>query len=40
MWCVARFVMSYLAAVVLMALEMALMTYVVVSQWLRQRVLD
>jgi len=34
------FVMSYLAAVVLMALEMALMTYVVVSQWLRQRVLD
>ena len=27
------FVMSYLAAVVLMALEMVLMTYVVVSQW-------
>jgi len=34
------FVMSYLAAVVLMALGMVLMTYVVVSQWLRQRVLD
>jgi len=27
------FVMSYLAAVVLMAFRMALMTYVVVSQW-------